>query len=215
MRAINKNGEPRSLTEHRLTAHSDYDNYKKKDELRACLVAEQGGICCYCMGRIRPNKDEMKIEHWQCQDLHEDKQLVYGNMLGACLGGKGKPRSKQHCDTRKGNDDLQWNPADSNHMIESRLRYEFDGTIRANNEPFNTQLNEVLNLNIRVLKNNRKAVLDGIRAWWKREKRRLKGPVPKASLQRELDKRSGACVELEPFCQVAVWWLRVRLEKTQ
>ena len=36
----------------------------------------------------------------------------------------------QHCDTRKGDRDLQWNPADPAHHIETRVRYELDGSIR-------------------------------------------------------------------------------------
>ena len=59
MKHIVKGTEPPSLTQHRLQAHADYDNYVEKDELRATLLAEQGRICCYCMQRI--SEDESKI----------------------------------------------------------------------------------------------------------------------------------------------------------
>ena len=41
---------------------------------------------------------------------------------------------------------------------------------------FDDQLNEVLNLNLPVLKNNRKGVLDAVLEWWKREKARIRRP---------------------------------------
>ena len=49
MKHITKGQEPQSLIRHRKQPHSDYDNYTEKDELREALLAEQGGICCYCM----------------------------------------------------------------------------------------------------------------------------------------------------------------------
>ncbi len=52
MRTILKGREPASLTEHRATPGADYDGYRDKDTLRAHLVAEQRGLCCYCLSRI-------------------------------------------------------------------------------------------------------------------------------------------------------------------
>ena len=111
MRAITKGREPQSLISHRQTRHSDdasrpdYANYADKDTLRRALVAEQRGLCCYCMARIRPDALAMKIEHWRCQTYYPDEQLVYLNLLGTCMGGERQPPHKQHCDTRKGNRD--------------------------------------------------------------------------------------------------------------
>lgn len=210
MMAIAKNNEPTSLTQHRVAAHSGYENYASKDDLRAALVAEQRGICCYCMGRIRAGSTAMKIEHWQCQERFASRQLDYSNLLGACCGGEGSPRSKQHCDTRKGNSDLKWSPADPAHVIEGRVCYLVDGTMNSPDQEFCDQLNDVLNLNLQVLKNNRKGVLDGLIAWWKGEKARLKGPVPKATFARALASRQNG-TELQPYCGVAVWWLSERV----
>ena len=210
MISIAKNGEPRSLTEHRATSHSTYENYAAKDELRASLVAEQFGLCCYCMSRIRSEADSMKIEHWQCQDRYAPRQLEYANLLGACLGGHGSPRHKQHCDTRKGNADLKWNPADPAHAIDSRVHYGTDGGAWSNDDDFSQQLDDVLNLNLVVLKNSRKGVLDGIVLWWKAEKARLKGPVPRTTFERELSRCSDG-PSRQPFCGVAIWWLRERI----
>ncbi len=213
MRNIIKGSEPLSLTTHRQTPHSDYDNYADKDTLRHALLTEQKGLCCYCMKRIYNGPDTMKIEHWHCQANHENEQLNYQNMLGACIGGKGQPPHLQHCDTRKGNCDLKWNPANPAHRIASRLRYESDGSIRSDDIEFDTQIENVLNLNIPFLKNNRKGVLDAILYWWHDEKHRLCGPVPKAQFERMRDRYIAGHGELQPYCQIAVWWLEQRLSR--
>ena len=207
MRAIAKSREPESLTAHRWTPYSDYDNYPSKSDLREALVTEQRGLCCYCMGGIRAGRTTMKIEHWKCRSRYPDKQLEYRNLLGACLGGVGKPFRLQHCDTRKRERDLGWNPADSAHHIETRIRYELDGSIHAYDDDFESQLNNVLNLNISVLKNIRKGILDGIINWWEFEKDRIGVPVPRDSIVRKRDEQIAGNGKLDPHCQVAVWWL--------
>lgn len=213
MRAIVKGAEPPSLTEHRKTAPCHYDNYPDMGGLRHALVTEQRGICCYCMERIRNGPTTMKIEHWRCRSRYPDEELDYRNLLGACRGGHGRPPHLQHCDTRKGDRDLRWNPADPAHVIEARIRYEADGRIRSDDGEFDAQLEEVLNLNLPVLRKNRKRLLDGILDWWRHEKARLRGPVPRERFARERDRRVEGAGELQPYCQVAVWWLDQRLAR--
>ena len=207
MRAIAKRREPPGLTAHRRAPHGDYDNYPDKDALREALVSEQRGLCCYCMGRIRPGANEMKIEHWRCQARYPNERLSYRNLLGACLGGEGKPSSSQHCDTRKGDADLRWNPADPAHAIEARVRYDPDGAIGSNDATFDAQLNQILNLNLAFLKNNRKGVLDAVLCWWRVQ---LKPVLPR-QIERQRDKYTAGSGELAPYRQVAVWWLQRRL----
>jgi uncharacterized protein (TIGR02646 family) len=211
VRAIIKVREPQSLTQHRLTQHCDFNNYKTKDELRQALVDEQRGLCCYCMTRIRSDPTSMKVEHWQCQSRYSSRQLDYQNLLGACLGGHSQPIHLQHCDTRKGDFELKWNAAVPAHQIEARIRYELDGTIRSDDSDFDNQLNEVLNLNLSVLKNSRKQILSAVLEWWKLRKSKLQGPVPREEIQREIRKRIDGTDDLQPFCQIAVWWLKKKL----
>ena len=213
MRSINKGVEPPTLAQHRQIPHSDYDNFQDKDILRQALVTEQRELCCYCMCRIRAAGDAMKIEHWLCQADHSTEQLNYRNLLGACLGGEGQLGNKQHCDTRKGNKALMWNPADPLHQIESRVRYEPDGSIHGNQATFDDQLNDVLNLNLPQLKEGRKSPLDAVLEWWKLEKARLKGPVPREHLIRRRDQYVAGGGQLRPYCQVVVWWLNQRIDK--
>ena len=213
MRTIAKGPEPVSLIAHRKMPHSDYNNYNAKHALRKALVTEQRGLCCYCMSRIRPKGAAMKIEHWRSQKRYSGEQLNYRNLLGACLGGHGQPVDLQHCDTRKGDSDLAWNPADPSHRIETRIRYEPDGSIHADEANFDGQINDVLGLNLPKLMNNRKSLLDAVLDWWKHEKARIGGPVPRDRFVRKRDQYVVDNGELTPYCQVSVWWLEQRLEK--
>lgn len=212
MRQISKRPEPASLIAHRLTPHCDYANYRQKDELREALVGEQRALCCYCMGRIRAAREFMKVEHWRSQERYEDDQLMYWNLLGSCKGGEGQPWHLEHCDQRKGDVDLQWNPADPAHHIETRIAYGLDGTIRAGDVVFDNQLNNVLNLNLPLIKNNRRSVLTALLDWWKAEKSRLRAPVPRVRIESEIEKWTRPGGDLTPYCQVAVWWLRQKIE---
>ncbi len=212
MRNISKGTEPKSLETHRCSSNSNYDNFADKQSLRESLVAEQRGLCCYCMSRITADSDKMKIEHWKSQENYSERQLDYSNLLGGCLGGNGKPLKLQHCDTRKRNLDLLMNPADPVHDVERIIRFDSDGTIRSTDPVFENELNEILNLNTPILKNNRKAVLRG-----------MLEALPKQGNWNDslIEKKIGQWDEklersiLEPYCQIVVYWLRKRLRQTQ
>jgi uncharacterized protein (TIGR02646 family) len=210
MRTIQKSIEPASLVQHRNSAHADYENYTDKDTLRVYLVTEQRGLCCYCLSRIRADGQAMKIAHWRSQDRYPAQQLDYANLLGACRGNEGQPRKSQHCDTRQGNSDLSRNPANPTHRVGEAIRFEGDGRIVSDDGTFDTELNDVLNLNVAFLMNNRKATLDAfIRAL------PADGSLRRESLERWLHNWNGEshAGELEPFCQVVVYWLRKRLAR--
>ncbi|MGE0761597.1 MAG: retron system putative HNH endonuclease [Pirellulaceae bacterium] len=207
MRAITKGKEPASLAEHRANPGADYEG-ADKDDLRFSLVTEQRGLCCYCLSRIRPELGSMKIEHWHSQKRYPAEQLDYTNLLGACMGNEGQSPRYQHCDTHKANRDLSRNPANPSHRVADLIRYAPDGTIRSDDKIFDQELNSVLNLNIAVLKSNRKAVLDGFLGALPRH-----GDLPRSTVEKWLrdwngDSGSG---ELQPFNQVIVYWLRKRL----
>ena len=211
MRNIVKGAEPKSLEEHRHSVVASYESYEDKQGLRVSLVAEQRGLCCYCLSRIVAASEKMKIEHWQSQTNFPDRQLHYPNMLGACLGAEGKPASFQHCDTRKGDQHLSMNPADPNHDVERTLRYDRDGSIRSTDPEFDREINLVLNLNIPILKSNRKRVLER----FVNEAPR-KGDWSNSWIEKKLLEWSGNSDDgqLEPFCQVIVFWLRKRLKRS-
>ena len=214
MRSIRKGREPASLTTHRESGGT-YGDFRDKQELREALVADQRGLCCYCMGQIRADGASMKIEHWRSQRRYKPLQLDYGNLLGACRGGHGEKPCRQHCDTKKGKRDLVWNPADPGRRIEARVGYRLDGTIYSYDETFDRQIEEVLNLNISFLKANRMVVLDSVFKWWRKERGRVRGPVPAQRLRQKRTEHVGGAGDLAPYCQVAAWWLDRKLEKME
>lgn len=201
MRTIQKGPEPATLTQHRQQPHADYDNYAGKAALRQALVAEQRGLCCYCQSRIQATPEGMKIEHWQCQADHPGRQLDYNNLLGACLGGHGRPEREQHCDTRKGNNGLCFSVSDPAHPIERQIRFRGDGTITADDSDIAEAINAVLNLNLPRLVSNRKAVL----AAFQQSLRDGRHVDPSRELPRWDGSAPGALPE---FAQVVVYWLR-------
>jgi len=206
MRTIQKGQEPASLTQHRQQPHADYDNYKDKAALRQALVAEQRGLCCYCQSRIRATPEGMKIEHWQCQAHHPERQMDFGNLHGVCLGGHGRPEREQRCDTRKGNNGLCFSVCDPAHPIERQIRFLGDGTIKADDAVINEALNTVLNLNLPRLVSNRRAVLAAFQ-------RRLQDGR-RVDPARELPKWDGREPgELPEFAQVVVYWLQKKLAR--
>ena len=97
-------------------------------------------------------------------------------MLGACPGGGGQPYGSQHCDTRKGDQDLRWNPADPDRDVALRLSYRIDGAVVSDDCEFDRQLNDALNLNLPMLKQRRKSVLDAVLEWWRHERNRRSRP---------------------------------------
>jgi uncharacterized protein (TIGR02646 family) len=126
MLPIKKNHPPNGLLNYKK--HSENPTYKEFSEvenfkgaffeLRECLVKEQKYLCCYCLQRIEIVKDNvpnMKTEHFLPKDeaKYPQDQLDYQNLLAACLGNQKSPGREKHCDSMKGNEELQFlrNPA--------------------------------------------------------------------------------------------------------
>ncbi len=210
MRAIVKGREPASLVEYRASYGANYDDYREKGTLRTSLVNEPRGLCCYCLSRVRPEVGSMKIEHWHGQERHDAEQLDYANLLASCMGNEGKRFSDQHCDTRKGSLELSRNPANQMHRVEEIIRFEGDGNVSSLDPVFDRELDEVLNLNLAFLKNNRKATLEAFIGALPKGGTLHRGTLEKWLREWNGESRSG---ELQPFCQVVVYWLRKRLAR--
>jgi uncharacterized protein (TIGR02646 family) len=210
MRRISKSREPASLTEHRCAPGANYAGYRDKETLRSYLVQEQRGLCCYCLSRIRPERDQMKVEHWHCQSTYHAEQLDYSNMLATCMGNQRQPFRSQHCDMRKGDQDLSRNPANPQHRVDEFIRFDGDGRVFSSDPVFDVEINHVLNLNLAFLRNNRKATLDAFLAALVKVGEISSGRC--ASWLQDWDGQSGAG-DLKPFCQVVVYWLRKRLAR--
>lgn len=151
----------------------------------------------------------MKIEHWQSQENYQDQRLVYSNLLGACMGGEGYRPKDQHCDTYKADRDLCKNPANPNHNVEAFIQYGSDGSVTANDALLDEHLNAVLNLNLPLLKANRKAALDNFKKFLALRP----GTIARAKWQQILDEwnRVPAAGDLIPFAGVVTYWIRKHL----
>ncbi len=157
MRYIEKSTpEPEELLRFRKEGgpNCTYEAFPDKDALRQQLLKDQGYLCCYCMKRVDTN--DMKIEHYACQSTHEDQQLDWSNLLGSCRGGEGQRPFQPTCDTCKGAANLNIDPQNKAHI--ARLKYLADGAIRCDEgkDEIQHDLDTTLNLNDKVLKQNRK-----------------------------------------------------------
>lgn len=159
---IQKKKAPDSLTAYRKQAYAYFDGCNKED-IRECLLMEQGYLCAYCMRRI--DRGHMKIEHWYPEDdLTESEKLEYGNMLGTCTGHIEGQRGKEDtCDTHKGNTIITVNPCNKNTLRKIKYRSS-TGEIYSEDSEIQKDLNETLNLNSRGhrLPQNRKEKLGSV-----------------------------------------------------
>jgi uncharacterized protein (TIGR02646 family) len=198
---------------YRRTPGAAYANlpHAVKDELREQLAREQGYLCCYCMQRIWPAPDGMKIEHWasQTHPATTHRQLDWKNLLGACKGGEGSPQRDQHCDTRKGDTPLTVNPTEE--RCERLLRFLADGTIDSDERAIKDDINQTLNLNQALLKNNRRAILAAFLEAMARK--HPSATWSEAAMEKELAvlQHPNAGGMLSPYCQVPIYWLKKRM----
>lgn len=209
MRTIHKSKEPSSLTQYRHTPGATYGALptEAKRELRDALIAEQRGLCCYCMGRVSQEGGRCRIEHWHSQTDYEEEQLSYGNLLAACHGSEGTAHS--HCDVHKGSQRISRNPARPEHAVESLIRYLGDGTIQSSDPEFERELNEVLNLNAPILRKNRRSVMDGFLSGLG------KGRIPAERWRRMLPQWSGegSTGPLPEYAMVVVYFISKKLAR--
>ena len=206
MKRIIKGREPKKWTEYKNTPGAQY---KSIPELVDSLLEEQGAICAYCMRRI-PYKDgnsseTHRIDHISCQSNHPEDQLNYNNMVICCPGAID---NDFHCDKKKGAGNITFSPFDINFI--NTLRYKSsDGTIESTNNIWNNEINEVLNLNNRLLKANRLAVLNSVIDYLG------KGTWTQTDIRRMIDKWDSKNSKMQyiPYCGVVLWFLNNRIKK--
>lgn len=203
------------LRRHRSQPNATYDNIPAADRqaLVSSLLHEQKFLCAYCMCRI--NKETMSVEHWQAITTHPAMQIAYGNLLAVCCGNdsKGNSKDKQHCDTKKGNSILNYNPSDLSHHSRLKIHYAKNGEVSSDDQDFNAQLSDVLNLNFEDMKARRKNVFDRVCS----ALAVLPKNASKASIQRVLDnwRTPDRNHKLPPFAGVAMYFLEKRLDSAQ
>jgi len=222
MKQIIKTAEPQSLVQHRAKQHSNFDNIPIdiKLELKESLLSEQNYLCCYCMKRIPEHAAPyMKVEHYKCQNFHEDLQLNYRNLFGACIGNEGQPNRVQTCDTKKGNQELTINLLTNATCCENLFKYNAEGEIMSvdDNNEINRQLNEVLNLNMQTLKEGRSEVYLEVQRKVEAHSRQLGSKQLRVNyFEREKqDWLTPRDEKLKQYCMVAVYYLNKKIRQTQ
>ena len=215
--------QPASLKKHLGTPHHNYENYDKKDELRAILLKEQGFICCYCMRRIQePTEDKMKIEHFKAFSIYDGKTegkpdltLDFTNLLAVCKGNKGALKHLQHCDESKGNTETLINPMDK--LLIQKIRFNSEGIVSIKEEndvdkTLNHNLNTTLNLNIQTLKDERRKIWTTLDQLLRKE---FGGKMPSKSFINQKIKESIKQLngKFEPMCRVSIYYWEKKLKQ--
>lgn len=210
MRVINKESEPTKLKKYRQKTEAVYDGplfTPVKDQIREFLLKEQGYLCAYCMQRIHSHA--MKIEHWHCQTKYPSEQLSYRNMLGVCKGNEGQAPSNQTCDTRKRDQDIDFNPSSIHDHEKIKIRYDAYGKIRSDNPSFDKQINDTLNLNVQLLQRNRKKVWDSVT----KVLNRTQGKCSESTIKSLINTwcKTNDHGELLEYCDVAIYYLKKKI----
>lgn len=165
MKYIQKNDPPKSLEEYKRTEGASFEDLDEnhrniKREVKDSLIAEQGGICCYCGTRI--DRMNSMIEHFKPKAIgcFPELQLEYSNLLASCLGGQIERQKNRRfplcCDANKKNRIIEVSPTDPD--CESYFMYDDEGNIYGINLEARRAI-DILNLNNKVQKNRRRAAI--------------------------------------------------------
>lgn len=211
---IKKAPQPPSLVKYKQTPDSIYDgpNFTQvKADIKLSLLKEQGHICAYCMRRIRTT--DMKVEHFQCQHSNPRLQLDYNNLLGCCKGYEGKSPKFQTCDTRKGSGVLSYSPAAHGEFVNRSIKFGSNGRITSNDDKYNDELNDVLNLNLKELKSYRAAAWDGV----EHQLNNKKGKRTRAEIQKVFDKylHTNSQGKYQEYRGVVLYYLNKKIKSTK
>ena len=184
-----------------------------KNALRVSLLEEQGHLCAYCMSRIEFEHQGVKIDHYKPRSKYPELQLEYENLLAVCDGREGEKRSRQTCDTRKGDEsELVINPLSP--LITKQLNYGNDGSIKSDDPCVRHDINDILNLNdpSGFLITNRKSVLDRFKKEFDDVVNKRKKYTAETYLKRVrgtlLKPRQGV---LDPYIGIVVWYVDKKL----
>lgn len=173
--------------------HYDNTGAKEKGAILKQLVQDQYGLCAYTMKRIvhRDGSLDAHIEHIFPRSSHPDRSLDWGNLL-ACF-----PRSG-HCEfgaVKKRQYDPYLAPfVRPDRVMSGHFRFRANGEVEGlTDEARATLAAEVLNLNAKVLVNDRKAKIQAALSH---------RPGPQAALRRAHALRQpDAQGWLEPYCE--------------
>ncbi|MFO0575653.1 MAG: retron system putative HNH endonuclease [Polyangia bacterium] len=209
MQRITKQPEPPFLAGYRRNPAADWDQDVRGEEKKAAreqLCAEQGALCCFCEGRIRPEPAAMKIAHFVPQAVDKVQMFVWSNLLGACLGGQGQPPKQQHCDTRQGSATLDPRLHPVLRLVPGTISFDTQGQIVAAPAKLQAELDEKLNLNLEQLRRNRRAAADAM------IRQIGSGQWTQAEIERKCEElRERSVAPRAEYQSYLLWWLERRL----
>ncbi len=164
MRLIEKSPPPPKLITYSRQIGASYGAMDSdvKNELVSTLIRDQKHLCAYCQQKITlPVKIEHHCDRSICNGLNgmEDKTLDYGNLFAVCWGNKGT-HHETICDQKKSEDaskkhlPIELIPTNVQHI--AMISYSSTGIIKSSNLKHENEINAVLNLNEKNLKEKRK-----------------------------------------------------------
>lgn len=215
---INKSSEPQELAAYKekmenvgyVLRYEDLQNPEKETVLKS-LIAEQGGLCAYCMCRI-PEKENGKgayIEHIVPKSKNRNLDLEYRNMLAVCSGNRSMKNNRdKSCDASRGDKDLTLNPCKADTL--ANIYYSNDGSIHSSNSKEEEELNDVLHLNsARDLVHLRRSALDALFQYIEKENI----VSNKKKYEEQLKKIEDEKIEKMQYAGILIWWLKSEINK--
>jgi len=217
VRTIEKRAEPNCLAGLRREAKriehetgkppkgEDWDIKECGDPLRQALCRDQHGLCAYCMRRIRPSGDGMKIEHFVTRSGAPRQMYDWDNLLGVCSGVLYGPTGATHiCDTARGHAKLHVHPAKPPPKPEAVFIITKRGSIDPRSDDAEADCT-TLNLNHERLVAGRQAVISDLR-------KKLRAADDAKSIRRMLETASTPTHDgLPEFARVMIEYLQRKL----
>lgn len=182
-----------------------YEN--KAGNLRKQLLKDQGYICCYCMREISCNNS--KIEHLKSQSGNRNLQLTFSNLYIACDGNEGESGKYQHCDTYKGEKELTYINFNTN--IEQHIEFSKQGVVSSKIKDLNDDINDILNLNTKILKEIRQ---ERLATFIMQLTHKYGKSWKKANIQSEIIKYQNKKVDgkYREYCQMFIYYLNKKIK---
>lgn len=204
---IKKGIEPPELETYRRTPGASYDYMPSdiKEKIRKNLLAEQGGICAYCMKKIKI--EDCKIEHYHAREQYKDEELIYSNMLGVCKGKEGYNITT--CDNHRKSQELTIDPRKESDM--ESVFYDKLGNIYSSNPACQRDMNEILNLNCAPLVYHRKSALKEL--FFELEKHIGKNGSKKQWYETYYNNLLNQKDQKSPYVGILLWYLRKKVGK--
>lgn len=240
---INKGAAPQpfvqEIMEFRETTgrRPTWDEIRCKRDVLSSLLAEQGGICAYCMSRILDasstgsvsDERTAHVEHLlpQSKSSHGE-DIDYRNMVAVCSGERGGARENSSCnhtrktakkalccDRARGTQDLAVNPTHPETL--RGIRYRANGTIYSEEPSVDRDLTSVLNLNdVKTgLPKNRKAAIERLYTELSNQGKRGGDRAVKAYCRKRLEMLSvpGKDGRFPPYVGALRYFLQRRLDR--